>query len=482
MPEHKSTTNFSEIGTFFKKSDAKSAMFNIMNTINSLRMPEKVLFGRKSRCNQKYSLLQVFICLLVGPCFMIRNPYNYAGSPLSSLLGCKKDVFYEFMRDVRIDWRKLMYHINLQLWTKIEVRSDHKKRTTCLMIDDTDFAKTGRKMENIGRVHSHLEHKSILGYKALFMGITDGVSQLLLDFALVGERGKKGNYGMSQKELDRRYSPERKEEHAVNERIKEYDTDKITLSIDMIKRAISKGFRFDYVLADSWFACKSIIKFIHRRHIKCHYLGCIKIGEHGKTKYTFDGIDMTAPAIIRQLNNKATKKYSRKLKCWYITADVTFAGVPCRLFFIRRSKRGEWGGLITTNTKLDFFEAYRIYSLRWSIEIIFKECKGLLGMGKCQAKDFAEQIAHTSIAVLQYNILSVVKRFRAYETIGGLFKEVTKDSLELTIAERIWQVIIDTVIAIANLFGLTDEDVLEVAVCQSEELAHICQTFKLKVV
>ena len=92
-----------------------------------------------------------------------------------------------------------------------------------------------------------------------------------------------------------------------------------------------------------------------------------------------------------------------------------------------------------------------------------------------------EQIAHTSIVALQYNILSLVKRFNDYKTIGGLFREVEKGSLELTIAERIWEVVMETVIAIANLFGLTDDEVLEVVVCRSDELAHICRAFKLKV-
>jgi len=101
-------------------------------------------------------------------------------------------------------------------------------------------------------------------------------------------------------------------------------------------------------------------------------------------------------------------------------------------------------------------------------------------MGKCQAKDFAEQIAHTSIVALQYNILSLVKRFNDYETIGGLFREVEKDALELTIAERIWRVIMDTVIAIANVFGLTDDEVMEAVFCRSDEFAHICRTFNLK--
>lgn len=79
--------------------------------------------------------------------------------------------------------------------------------------------------------------------------------------------------------------------------------------------------------------------------------------------------------------------------------------------------------------------------------------------------------------VLQYNKLSLVKRFNDYETIGGLFREVEKDSLELTIAEKIREVIMETVIAITNIFGLTDEEVLEVAVCRSDELAHIFRIF-----
>lgn len=323
-------------------------------------------------------------------------------------------------------------------------------------------------------------HKSILGFKALFLGITDGVSQMLLDFALMGEKGSDGKYGMSRKELEARFSPDRNRDDAAGERLAEYGKDKITLAMDLVRNAIKNGFRFEYLLADSSFTCKAIIRFIHSRHIKCHYLGCIKIGEKSKTKYRFGRKDYTAPALIKHLNKKDTMKYSRKLRCWYITADVTFAGVSCRLFLIRHTQHGNWNGLLTTNTKLDFFEAYRIYAQRWFQEVVFKESKGLLGMGKCQAKDFAEQIAHTSIVALLYNILSLVKRFNDYETIGGLFREVEKDALELTIAERIWRVIMDTVIAIANVFGLTDDEVMEAVFCRSDEFTQICRTFNLK--
>lgn len=44
--------------------------------------------------------------------------------------------------------------------------------------------------------------------------------------------------------------------------------------------------------------------------------------------------------------------------------------------------------------------------------------KGLLNLGKCQARNFTGQIASISLSALQYNILGYVKRFDSYETIG----------------------------------------------------------------
>jgi hypothetical protein len=60
---------------------------------------------------------------------------------------------------------------------------------------------------------------------------------------------------------------------------------KIDLTIEMIRRAIKHRIRFRYVLVDSWFTCAKIVKFIRSRHIKCDYIGMIKVGEEGKTKY-----------------------------------------------------------------------------------------------------------------------------------------------------------------------------------------------------
>ena len=79
-------TNFiSEIGRYFKENDATSAMNTIMDITRTLNLSEKRLFGEESRCNCKYSQLQVLQLLLLFPCFMIKNAFNYSSSSLCGI-------------------------------------------------------------------------------------------------------------------------------------------------------------------------------------------------------------------------------------------------------------------------------------------------------------------------------------------------------------------------------------------------------------
>lgn len=123
------------------------------------------------------------------------------------------------------------------------MRTDNKTDAVCLIIDDTNHEKTDRMIERIGRVHSHLRHKAVLGFKCLAMAVTDGVSQLLLDFKLIVE---KGNYGMSAKGLKRR-KVGKKTSNLLDKRKTAYDTSKIELAEEMIRRAIRHKLKFSPV-------------------------------------------------------------------------------------------------------------------------------------------------------------------------------------------------------------------------------------------
>lgn len=479
MSIHKITPFLSDIKTFFKESDMTAAMQNIANILSTVKMTERDTIGVVSKCNHVYRLLSVFQCLLMLPLFGVRKISRVDGeNALASVMSAHKDTFYRLLNDPDVNWRKALWRISVQLWNKIRVRTDHSTDDVCLILDDTDHEKTGRMIEKVGRVHSHLRHKAVLGFKCLAMAVTDGVSQLLLDLELLGEKGKKGNYGMSTAELKKR-KVGKKKSALLYERKTAYDTSKIELAKEMIRRAISHKLKFRYVLADSWFTNKEIVKFIHGLHVACHWLGMIKVGEKSRTKYKVGREEFTAPQLVRKGKKEKLKKYSRRLRCHYITYDAVFGGVKVRIFLTRRTKHGSWNGLLTTDTTLDFARAWEIYSRRWSLEVVFKDCKGYLGFGKCQSHTFAAQIAASTICAIQYNLLSTARRFSDYETIGELFREVSRETIQLSVAQQIWGVLQELVNAIADAFGLTDEEIYDVIINESDKMAQICNFYNV---
>jgi len=446
----------------------------VMECINI--RPKQIGTEKKENC--KFTNVQVLNLLMLFPFFVVRNAYQYSGSSLSRLFSCEKDMFYRFMNDGNVKWRKLLYAMNLQLLRKISRSTEalHDK-PVCLIIDDTDAPKSGRKSELIGKVFSHLEHKSILGYKCLTLLLSDGLSQLFLDFSLHGEEGRNPNkkQGLTDKQRSERFSADYTGQ-SVEERIREYTMKKTEKAIEMVKYAIKRGIRFDYLLVDSWFTCADFVRLITSRHIKCHLLGMIKLG---KTKYHTQWGDLTAKQIIEKLQKKGLTKHNRTLKCTYCTIDVKFAGTTVRLFFSKRGRKGQWNGLLTTDLSLSFLKAYRTYATRWTTEVAYHDCKQLLDFGKCQSVHFSAQIASFTLTMMQYNILCTVKRFEAYETIGALFRDVTGNTLELSVTDRIWELILDTILEIAEIISADASELLSAVIEVNPKFHKFYQMYNL---
>lgn len=99
--------------------------------------------------------------------------------------------------------------------------------------------------------------------------------------------------------------------------------------------------------------------------------------------------------------------------------------------------------------------------MRWSIEVCFKECKQYLHLEGCQAQYFYSQIAHVSICLMQYTLLSLVKRVTSYETLGGLFRGTNADVLEVTLYERILLVLKDLLEEFTEFFGFPSKELVQ---------------------
>ena len=474
----KGTTIISDLRSFFSKSENNRALDCIMRVMDHINIRSSEI-GAEKRANCKFTNLQVLHLLILFPFFSVRNAYRYSGSALSRLFTCEKDMFYRFMNDGHIMWRQLLYAVNRRLIRKIQRESTATgKKPVCLIIDDTDAPKTGKTGEMLGKIFSHLQHKSILGYKCLTLLMSDGVSQLMLDFSLHGEDGKNPDrkQGLTQKERDARFT-ENHDGQTVAERVAEYGQDKVSCAIEMVKHAIKKGIRFDYLLCDSWFTCAAFVKLITSRHIKCHLLGMAKMG---KTKYHTEYGDLNAKQLVKLLQKKGLTKHNATLRCTFCQIDARFAGTTVRLFFSKRGRNGQWNVLLTTDTSLTFLKAYRIYAMRWATEVAYGDCKRLLNLGKCQSVHFSAQIASFTITMIQYNILCTIKRFEDYETLGELFAQVTDDTLELSVTDRIWELILDVILDIAEMISADASELLSAVVDGNPKFHKLYNLYKLK--
>ena len=109
---------------------------------------------------------------------------------------------------------------------------------------------------------------------------------------------------------------------------------------------------------------------------------------------------------------------------------------PVRIFIIKYGRSTNWKVLLTTDTSTGFVKAFEFYERRWGIEVIFKECRGYLGLGKCQSRSYNAQIADTTLCFMMYQMLSLAKRFSQYETMGSLFRSERNQLQMLTLWSR----------------------------------------------
>jgi len=403
---------------------------------------------------------EIILVLLHLPFLGVATVRGLIKSGCARLSEAEKDVYYRLKNNPAINWRSLLMSF-AKRFNKLSVEHGEASQDAikCFIIDDSDYHKTGKKIEFIGKIFDHVSHRWVLGFKLLTLGFWDGASFNPLDFSLHNEKGKnkKQPYGLKKSELKKRFSKERPADSAGAKRARELSEKKNENAIKMIKRAVKNGFLADYVLADSWFISQFFIVSIRKiKENAMHVLGMCKMD---KRKYVYCGQEVTAKQLLSMF--KKRKKRSRKINASYIELEVKYKGTPVKLFFSRYSHRGKWHLLLTTDLNLNFNKAIEIYGKRWSIEVFFKDCKQYLNLGKCQANDFDAQIADTTISMMQYIALNLKRRFQAYESIGELFREQKSILLESTIVERLWGLFLALLRKIVELFEIDIEHILQ---------------------
>ena len=219
--------------------------------------------------------------------------------------------------------------------------------------------------------------------------------------------------------------------------------------IQMFRRINQRKIPVDYILFDSWFTSISLIKKLLSINKSVNIIGMYKYN----SKLVIDGKELT----IKQLRKYRSKmKRSRSMNLYYFQYVSEIDGVKVKVFITRRGVNGAWHTIISTNTNLTFIRTMEVYNIRWTIEVFFKEAKQLLGLGKSQSTNFDVQIAQTTVTMIQYLLVSLKYRMEAYETIGGMFKDIKQDYIEHNLNERLLLAIIEILSVLELIIGNID--------------------------
>ena len=385
---------------------------------------------RSKRCG--VPIMVLFQVALSLPFFKNSSVKSFFGSHFKKMIKCNRTPFYRFLQDSFFNWRNSVYKINIEIKSKCssEESTDHP---TALIIDDSTLAKTGKRIEGVTKVFDHVTHKYIIGYKLLALCWFNGYYSRFLDFSLVAEKRK-----IKLSRTRPQFSKKRDKKSAVAKRKKELKIDKITLACQLFTEAIKNKFIPDYLLTDSWFTCAQLINKVRNiTNGKTHFLGMIK---NGRRQFTYNDSKFTLSELRKHVMNRI--KRCGKYKSRYIIVDCFLPEVGnVRLLYSRFHGNKKWVALITTELDMNYIKAMKVYSIRWNIEIGFKEMKQLLGLGKCQANDFAAQVAHTSSVFIAHSFLADCKYHENYQSLGILFEGIQEQYTALLTMDKLLMLI-----------------------------------------
>lgn len=409
-------------------------------SINTIISNVMKTFKLKSVCHQVgfkkqegYSATEILALMIMFPLMLLKSVHALYQSQYQNVTEMKKDAIYRLKNNEKMPWRSLLLSIAKQFENLVNPQKEVSSHSA-FIVDDTTDARVGKKFENVSMVYDHVGNKkgSKLGFKNLTLGLFDGKSFRPLDFSLHAEKK------LNAKQLKKQYKKLCDLHTPGAKRRKECSVDKITNALQMIKRAVKHGFKAKYVLVDSWFSSKGFIASIRQIKDKAMHVVCGV--RKDKRHYTYNGNQINAKELLSTLRKEHKEKRCRKRNTRYYEVIVDYEGIgPVRLYFCRFPYQKEWRLFLSTDTSLTFLTMLEIYSIRWTIEVFFKEAKQHLKLGQCQSRDFDAQIAHVTTCYILYIFLAYFRRINDYESLGGLFESIKDELIEKNVAQRLWE-------------------------------------------
>ncbi len=387
-----------------------------------------------------YHASHLLMVLTILPMFKINTVHSFCKKHWQHWSSSRKDTFYRFKQNTNYRWRTFLYKINAQIFkdTQIDQIPQNKRH---MIIDDSILIKLGRKLENVSYLYDHNLGRSVLGYCIVTLGFLTGHGFYPIDFAYYFS--KKHNAKTPFVIGDPRSSSGLRSFEA-----QQYT--KLELAFMLIERAANCRLLPGYILFDSWYSWPVLINRI--RNLKDKSIHVICRLKDSKVKYQYRGKAYQLSELYQKIKHGLRKDSRTGLLLKRVT--VLFPGSDQKAVIIfskgycepqidetngkKKKKEPKWAAFLCTDTGLQAATIIRKYTMRWPIEVCFKECKQMLGLGKDQSNDFNAQVFATTASFMRYNLLNYMNKFDNHSTLGELFDQLVDQTAVISYAHRLW--------------------------------------------
>jgi SRSO17 transposase len=206
----------------------------------------------------------------------------------------------------------------------------------------------------------------------------------------------------------------------------------------LVYRILKKGLHFDHLLFDSWYTSAANIKTFNRLNIS--FVSSLK--SNRKLSLTFNPLSNKPKRQIKKprwhtftcTQLAAQKPYVRDYS-YYKTISararqnlvfVESVDLHLKMVCIKNYAKNDAFKkmctsadkkakdpnkyLVTNDLCLTIPQIVMLYRRRWAIEVMFRDCKQLFGLGKCQAyKSIEPHLRYTAMVFFAYSIVTLIK-------------------------------------------------------------------------
>ena len=366
----------------------------------------------------------------------------FARDSLQGSMG--KDVLYDTMNREDLNWRK--YHQQMAIKTLQTFKAPGKK---AYVVDDTVAQRFGKKMPGISSHFDHTTGRHMMGQQVLTLGLSCEEGFIPLDNELFISQTKAI-------ELHDQFEDGRSTT-AKRYRTAQQGT-KPQMVNAMVKRAIGTGILADYLLADAWFGTKAMIRLTQETSL----VPVLRMKKN-KMKYRINesvrGETMTQELDIQALYKHSVRKNwepirGQKYQAKAVDVVLNLAEakdpeqwVKVRLLFVRGNGgdakatvgKHDWAVFLTTDRALSPDAILETYSLRWSVEVYFKEAKQHLGLLKEQSNHYAAYVASIHLTAIRFCLLVMAKQMQGAANISTVRQSLCSNSADISFAGKLWQ-------------------------------------------